>query len=812
MQWFWRSWWVALLVCGVCTTGWAQGRYTPQGAAQRAYLNGESLREAGDALRARKDDKGAQRKYADAIEAFLDAKKADPAYIDVYVKLGLLYFTVGRSKDAIQVLEAGLQRDTDNLDLQFWYGQNLLAAGQAKKGVGVLDALAARTKRFPEVHLVLGEHHYKTKNYSAAAPALERYLKVKPDATAARARLGNTYFKLKLFEKALAAFTTVRAAWPDNVSVQVNIGNSHFGMRQYAKAIAELKAALAKEPNRPSALFNLAQSEFSLKNYAAAKGHYAAFVKQQPKNFNGRYFLGSTLMELGEDGPAIEQLSKAHQLRPDIVHPFYKIGLIHLRKQRGEAAEGAFQKARQIKPKDAWVLSGLGTVARQRGDLRKALALHSEAASLRPDEAKLQANLALTAAMQGALPTADKAITKALAGDTRDPWIRAAAARVLAQLAQPELDADPAKALGRLQQALTLKPDDPDLLAARALARLATGAKAEGLSDAQTAAQARPDDARLQGILGRALLANGKGADAVSKVRPLHEKAPSARTAGLLGAALIAAGQADAAIAVLDQDRAWRSAPAVSANRALARFARVLRDLPGGGAQRRVAKDLRVVLKVEKQLPPLLVARARYAAAINALRRGEGKEGRNHLGAATSWARKARTQNPEARHLRKGVPGGHFDYLIAYADVLQKRFDAVRTRLERKKGGLEKRLLRYVVGRIGASHFRQGNLNKARAAFDAAAKLGKDPIIEHNQQVVAWQQKRRKSALSVWRALQGKVPEALFNLGVAHEANGDQKAAWTAFRRYAETNRAQAAKAREIADVKQRIYRFEAAP
>lgn len=803
---------MTLLIGGALCPVWAQGRYTPQGAAQRAYLNGEQLREAGDALRARKDDAGAQRKYAQAIDAFLAAKKADPAYIDVYVKLGLLYFTVGRSKDAITVLEAGLTREADNLDLQFWYGQNLIAAGQGKKGVAVLEALAARTQRFPEVHLVLGEHHYKTRNYAAAAPALERYLAVKPSATAARARLGNTWFKLKLFDKALAEFTTVRAAWPDNVSVQVNIGNSHYGLKQYAQAIVELKAALKRDPNRPSALFNLAQSEFSLKDYAAARTHYTAFVKQRPKNFNGRYFLGSTLMELGEDGPAIEQLSKAHALKPTIVNPVYKIGLLHLRKGRSEAAADALKKAHQIKPKDAWVISAQGTVARQRGDLRAALALHSEAAGLLPNEAKLQANLALTAATQGALPTASKAIDKALAAKSDDPWVKAAAARVLALIAQPLLDTDPARALTRLEQALALQPGDADLLAGRSLARAATGAKAGALSDAQAAMKARADDPRLKRILGRALLLNGQGAEAVKLLQPLHDAAPTARSAALLGAALIAAGQADAAITLLDSRREWRADPAVAANRALARFARVLRDLPGGGAQRRVAKDLRLVLKTEKQLPPLLAARARYAAAINALRRGDGKEGRKHLGAATTWARAARSKDPDARHLRKGTPGGHFDYLIAYADVLQKRFEAVRKRLEKKTGGLEKRLLRYVVGRVGASHFRQGRLKQAKAAFDAAAKLGSDPIIEHNQQVIAWQQKRRKAALRVWRALQGKVPEAVFNIGVAHEASGDQKAAWIAFKRYAETGRPHAEKAREIADVKQRIYRFEAAP
>ena len=795
---------------GLAETAQAQGRYTPQGAAQRAFVNGLSLREAGDARRAEKDEAGARSKYTDAIEAFLAARKADPAYVDVYVQLGLLYFTVGKPKDAVPLLEDGLSREPRNVDLRFWYGQNLLAAGDANKGVAVLDELAGTSKRYPEVHLVLGEHHYAQGNYAAAAPALERYLRIKPDATAARAQLGNTWFKLNLFDKALAAFKTVRAAWPDNVSVQVNIGNSYFRLGQYTQAVAELEAALSKEPNRPSALFNLAQSEFKLKDFAAARDHYARYVKLQPKSFNGQYFLGSTLMELGEDDAAIDALSKAHSRRPEIVHPMYKIGLIHLRKGRAVPATNAFEAAQKIAPKDAWVISGLGTVARQEGDLRTALALHSEAAGIMPDDARLQANLALTAAAQGSLAVAEGAIDKALATPTDDAWVQAAGARVLTLIAQAQLDAEPAKALARVEQALGLTPNAPRLLAARALARLQTGAAALALEDAQKAATALPGERPIQVTLARALLATGEPAKAVEIIEPIHQAAPSARTAALLGAALTAAGRFDDAITLLDDEKAWRSEPSVAVNQALARFARVLRDLPGGGAQRRMAKDVRAILAIEAQLPPELVARAHYAASINALRRGEAREGRTHLAQANSVGRAEREADPAAWHLRDGTPGGHIDYLMAYADALQGRFDAVKERLANRRGGLEKRLLRYVFGRVGAAHFAAGKLRPAKAAFDAAAKLSTDPTIEHNQQVVAWQQKRRKGAVDVWRKLQGKVPEALFNLGVAYEATGEQRQAWQAFLRYAETGRAHAARAREIADVKQRIYRFEA--
>lgn len=801
--------WLLLLCASTASSAWAQGRYTPQGAAQRAWQSGEQLREAGDALRARKDEKGAREKYADAIEAFLDAKKADPAYIDVYIKLGLLYFTVGRSKEALPILEAGLKREASNVDLQFWYGQNLLAAGKPAQGVAQLETLAKTSERYPEVHLVLGEHYYGTGAFAKAAPALERYLTIKPEATAARAKLGNTYFKLKLFPKALAAFETVRAAWPKNVLVQVNIGNSYFRMGQYRKAVAELQAALKRDPNRPSALFNLAQSQFKLGDFKAAKQHYQGYVKLQPKSFNGRYFLGSTLMELGEDQAAITELAKAHLARPKIVHPIYKIGLIHLRKRRTEEAGVALTKARTIDPKDPWVISAQGTVERQRGNTRKALALHSEAASMLPENARLQANLALTASAVGSLKVAETAIDKALGADSADAWVRKAAARVLALVAQTKLADEPRVARQRLEQALALAPNDPHLLAGRALARLATDDPAGALIDAQAAAKALPDDIAVRSTLGRARLANGDGAGAAAAFKVVHDSRQTAQSAGDLGAALIAADRIDDAIELLDGNKAWRSDATFGTNRAYAHYARLMRDLPGGGATRRIATDLRIILGVEKQLPKVIAARARYAAAINALRRGDGREGRGHLGQAAALGRAARKADPEAKYLRGGAGATHLDFLIAYSDALQRKYDAVKDRLAKRAGSLEKRLLRYVFGREGADHFANGRLKKARAAFDAALKLSSDPIIEHNRLVVSWRQRpKNKRVIDGWRSLQKKVPEAVFNLGVAYEATGDQRKAWAAFLAFSKTGRRHADTAKEIADVKQRIYRF----
>ncbi|MEZ4467851.1 MAG: tetratricopeptide repeat protein, partial [bacterium] len=789
-----------------------QGRYQPQGAAQRAYLEGERLREAGDALRARGKADDAREKYSEALDALLDAHKADPAYIDVYVKLGVLHYSLARHAAALPLLEQGLKRAGGNLDLRFWYGQNLLAAGKAEQAVPVLEQVAAQgAERFPEVLVVLGEHYYGARDFARARPALERFLKLDPEATAVRAKLGNTYFKLGLFAEALAAFEEVQKRWPDNIQAQVNIGNALFQLGRYEQAVAVLEAALKREPDRESVLFNLAQSYFKLGRHAEAVPYYERFVKGRPDSFNGRYFYGSALMELGRDAPALEQLGQALRIKADIPQVAYKMGVIHLRGGRPDAAQASLEQARKGAPDDAWILSALGTVARQRGQLDVALDLHRQAAARAPAEARLQANLALTALRADALEVAAPALDEALKLDLRDAFVRAAGATVLAARAKAAAAQDAAAADKLLERALALQPTDATLLADRALLRLALDDAPGARAAAEASLKASPDLPAARHALGRAKLLAGDAAGARGDLEAAMQAQPTVGTALALAQALVDGGQVDAAVDLLTESaRSWPADAALRQGQALVHYARAAAQLAGDATGRRTAGDLRVALEAEASLPREAGARLQYAAAIGALRRGEGREARTHLGLAIQKGRQA---GPGLTALLKaGTAASHLEYLQAHADTLVRRYDLALEHLGRCQAPLERRLCKYALDRQAQALFQAGDLAGARKALEDARELGADAGVEHNLLVIAWQQKKgRDRALAAWRKLEDQVPEASFNVGVAAEARGDQRAAWEAFRRQVAAGGPLAARAGEIADVKNRIYRFEEA-
>ncbi len=794
-------------------TALGQGRYTPQGAAQRYFQEGERAQAQGDELREAKETEGANKRYAAAAEAFHEAIGADPAYVDAYVRLGLVYYSLGQYDKPLELLEQASQREPNNFDLLFWYGQNLLRAGKVEKGLKRLERVAAETDRFPEVYVVLGNHYYKQKQFSRAKPAYERYLQLKPDATAARAKLGNTYFKQKQYDEALAAFEQVRLVWTDNVQVLTNIGNAHFSLGNYPKAVETLKIALKKDPERVSTVFNLAQSLFKLERHEEALRYYQQFQRARPKSFNGHYFAGSSLMALGRNEDALKSLSTAQSLKPKIAQPLYKMGVIHLRSGNPDAAEKQLLAARAIKD-DPWVVSGLGTVARQRKNYDEAGKLHARAVAMDGTKARLHANLALTQYRAGKLAEALKALDAALKLDAKDAWIRSLAGTLYAAQAK---GAEPVEAMKLTEAALRMRPKDPKLLANRSLLRVAAGDAPGATADAEAALAIDPKLASARYAQGRALLASGDSAAASDTFRAAYELAPSAGAAASQGAALLSLGKVEGAVELLDAAR--RSHPeskTLRQNRALAHYRRAAARVNKGVSSGRDANDLKVALANSAQLGRLVAARAHYAALVVALRRGDGTSARQHLAKAQSLASKARKAK-QGRMLTRRASPQHLEYLTAYTNTLIRRFDRAAQLLEplraaRNARNPEGKLRRHVLQLVGEAALKAGELGKAQRAFSTAQILSKAPQTDLNLAVISWgrakQARQRKRIEARFKVLRKKVPEAIYNHAVALEARGAHEEAWAAYKKYAAQGGPKSGKAAEIAEAKARIFGF----
>lgn len=800
-----RSTLILLCLCALTGLAHAQGRYAPQGDAQRYFQVGERhLAEAAEA-QAEGDDKETRDHWEEALEAFEEALSEDANYAAVYPKLGLIHYSLERSEDAIPVLRKGLERFPGNNEITFWLGNHLLTAGEHEEALGHLSAVAEGDD-IPQVHLVLGNHHYNAGDYATARLHLERYVGLNPDDLTAQAKLGNAWFKLNRPRKALAAFEAVQRRDPDNLLVLINIGNAHYTLGDYPKAITLLEQAERRAPNRPSVVFNLAQSRFKLGKHAEALAGYDRFLTLKPKSFNGHYFRGSALMALDRDAEALGALRKAIELKPDVVHPHYKSGLLHMHAGRLAQATRSLNAARRLAPDDPWVLTALGTVARKQGRYEPGAALQQRAITLKPGAGRLHGNLALTRLAAGDVPGALAEAREALKLAPADAWVQGVTVSAMGAQAKASMEAGQLdEAAQLLAEALALRPDDKALKIDQSLLLSARGEGAKAQQLAAEALEALPEVSPIAPnalyALGVSLLAQGKAEAAVAPLqRATTAKASAAFTAATAGALLEARRHEDAAVLLEEAVKAWPEDKILKRYQGLVALGRAWGALQRGGVIRRGD----VNLATTAPLTGALKAKARYLALIYHLRRGDAANARAHFNALEStrrtWDRGGKVLSPKA-------PDDHLDYLGAVLDAQGGRWSSVVKRLDglKLRGG-SRQLLQHAQLRLADRAWGRGEVKQATAWLKAAQKLGLTPLIRHNLAVATFKQGKERKAEKQWRALLDEIPEARFNLAVALDAQGRVEEAVPLYTRYGKGNGPGADRARARVEARQRIF------
>ncbi len=793
----------------------AQGRYQPQGAAQRQFEQGLALLQAADAARGEKDEARAREKAGEAADAFERAIESDPAFLDAYAKFGLATYSIDASDRAIARLKPAVEKNPDVPELQFWLGNHQLKAGQTAEGITHLERASRSGDVFPEADLVLGTHFYKAGELPRAQAALEKYLRVRPDDLAARGTLGNAYFKAEKYPQALQAFEEVQRASPDNIQVQVNLGTCHYQLGNYAKAVELLSDALKKEPTRESVVFNLGQAYFQWKKFDDAVRTYRQYVAMKPDNFNGHYFLASSLMEQGpaHDTEALASFAESIRLKPDVAIAHYKVGLVQLRRGSLDDADKSLATAHRLAPTDPWVMSAQGTVARRRGNLDLAGNLHQQAVDAAPDKARLQANLALTRLLRKQLVEADSAVTRAVALDAGDPYVRQTAATVLATTARARLqDNDAAGAEARLRQAITAQPDAPELRSDLAVVLLAEGKAPEALTESEAASTAAPTNGAVALARARVLLGAGKPAEARAALASAPEAAKLPAAPALLAAVALRTAEPDTAIELLEPlEKAGPLDPASLHNLALARLEKAVRELHDTKDSPAGLEALRAATKTDDALVPAVQARAAYLSLIAALRRGDGA-------AATQY--QARLPGTSAAAALKDLQGalvgaapGHLEMLAAFTHLVSRREDRAVAALEALKASHkpntpEARLLRRAYDKQAEKAWAAGNLADVAKMLKGSAGLGRDAVVDHNQAALELRQNRKAKVEPRLRAVLNQVAEAWFNLGVTLDAQGRHEDAYRAFLHAGQSGGAFSAKARDLAEAKRRIFGF----
>ncbi len=162
------------------------------------------------------DELGKEGQYDEAIVKYQAALRIKPDYAWAYYNLGMAYFSIKRSEEAVKSCEQALKIRTKELkrdgEQDMIYENATICLGIAKWYLGRYDEaishfrkVAELEKHMADVRVFLGSVLIDKGDYEAAIIALKESVAIKPSSSALFS-LGDTYLKLNRFKEAIDVY------------------------------------------------------------------------------------------------------------------------------------------------------------------------------------------------------------------------------------------------------------------------------------------------------------------------------------------------------------------------------------------------------------------------------------------------------------------------------------------------------------------------------------------------------------------------------------------------------------------------------
>lgn len=307
--------------------------------------------------------------------------------------------------------------------------------------------------------------------FDEAAAAYRVLLKNKPDYAEAHANLGVVLARLGKYDEAVAAYSAALKLAPHLTPILLNLGIAHYRAGQMPFAAEVLQKYLAQTPNSVQArqLYGLVLA--ALERHEEAIAQLTQTLDAAPPDPLVLYMLGMAYLQVGKPGlratldrlaafpaglpalhflqgqaflrdrefeQALEELSAAEKLNPELPRIYYALGIAHERLTQYPEAAAAFENQLRRTPEDPATLYALAVSLEATGNLSAAQQHVTHALKLDPQHAAANGLLGKILFRQGKAAEAVKLVELGVKGRPTDQELHYQLARIYQQLGRKE--------------------------------------------------------------------------------------------------------------------------------------------------------------------------------------------------------------------------------------------------------------------------------------------------------------------------------------------------------------------------------------
>jgi Flp pilus assembly protein TadD len=202
--------------------------------------------------------------FPGAEKAIRDVIAASPSFILAYTHLASMYKDMGKSADAVRVLELGLEKNPGDILLLAKLGIVLADSGNWRRAIPILEFCVRKEDFDPEKFNFLGIAYYQSGDFAKALQNYDRALELDRDNASVYSNIGGVHLALflrgrrqKELLQAESNFKKALEIDPRLFSACNGLGIVYRKTGRNAEAMEYWQKALAIKPDYDLALLNL---------------------------------------------------------------------------------------------------------------------------------------------------------------------------------------------------------------------------------------------------------------------------------------------------------------------------------------------------------------------------------------------------------------------------------------------------------------------------------------------------------------------------------------------------------------------------
>jgi predicted Zn-dependent protease len=319
-----------------------------------------------------------------AAASFRRAIELKPAYESAELNLASVLQKLGRQKDAEELLQSAIRRQSDFTAARIDLAKLLLADKQEAAALEQFEAVIARE---PGQVFALGNAGLifaRRSDYAKAVERLSQAHALDPDSTPLALVLAEAQIRTGRQAEADSVISELQSAGRLTSDQARILASVYLQSGQPAKGADLVKSVPALAAQYRDAAVRRARDDFLHNRYQAVAAALEAVKSFGPQDATFHRLLGSSYYELGNPQKASNEFQDALRLDPKNEQVYFNLGMLYLKFHTPELASLVFEHGLKELPDSPLLWMGMGLTEHLADQTGKAAAALKKAVALDP--------------------------------------------------------------------------------------------------------------------------------------------------------------------------------------------------------------------------------------------------------------------------------------------------------------------------------------------------------------------------------------------------------------------------------------------